>query len=185
MATVTALAKLYPALRFVVQISEAATKGALEGDGIEDFDSRIVIQQRTPGAAQTVKAAAVYILRPSAPCDGPFYSLRERILAELRAHLGVLRATHTSVTLVLAPRLLPEPGSVDPEIEAMARLRDLSRQQLDNMREMEMEELIDIVNSVRDSVGSLVVVNKLRSPDNATVALGIRYQTFGDKHKER
>ena len=180
-----ALAERYPALRFVVQISEAATKDAIESEKVKDLGSRIILQKRSPGAAQNVKDAAVYIVRPSASLStGSPHSLRERILVELRAHLGVLRTTHRSVTLVLAPRLLPEPGSVEPELEAMARLRDLSREQLGNVREMEMEELIDVVNSVRDSTGFLIVVNKLRSPDSARVALGIRYQTFADEPNE-
>lgn len=183
-ATVVALAKFYPALRFVVQISEAVTKDAREMEQMRDFGSRIVLQKRAPGTAQNVKDAAVYILRPSASLSVGPSSLCERISVELRAHLGVLRGAHKAVTLVLAPRLLPEPGTVEPELEAMARLGDLFRFQLDNVREMEMEELVDVVTSVRDSVGYLIVVNKLRSPDSATVALGIRYMSFTNEFNE-
>lgn len=114
----------------------------------------------------------------------PSLPLPARILAELRAHLGVLRANSTSVTLVLAPRVLPEPGSVEPNVEAMARLCDLSRLQLANEREMEMGELVEMVNSVHDSMGWLVVVNKLRSRNSATMALGIKYQAYADRHQE-
>jgi hypothetical protein len=162
----------------------ASTNGAVEAGKAKEFSSRITVQKRAPGALQTVKDAAVYILRLPAPSpEVPSHSLPAKILAELRAHLGVLRA-NTSVTLVLVPCLLPEPGTVDPDVEAMARLRDLSLLQLANEREMEMGELVEIVNSVHDSTGWLVVVNKLRSRNSATVALGVKYQAYADKHHE-
>jgi hypothetical protein len=62
----------------------------------------------------------------------------------------------------------------------MARLHDLSRLQLANEREMEMGELVEMVNSVHDGMGRLVVVNKLRSRKSATVALGVKYQAYTD-----
>jgi len=82
--------------------------------------------------------------------------------------------------LVLVLRALPEPGTVDPDVESMARLRDLSLMQLANERELELGELADMVNSAVDGVGRLFVVNKLRSRGCATVALGVKYQTFTD-----
>jgi hypothetical protein len=176
--TATALAELYPTLHFIVQLSEpASTNSAVEAGKAKEFSHRITVQRRVPEALQTVKDAAVYILHlpPPSP-EVPSHSLPARILAELRAHLGVLRA-NTSATLILAPRLLPEPGTVDPDVEAMARLRDLSRLQLANDREMEMGELVEMVNSVHDNMGWLVVVNKLRSRNSATVALGVKYST--------
>lgn len=114
----------------------------------------------------------------------PSESLPARIIAELRAHIGVLRAS-SCATLVLTARLLPEPGTVDPDVEAIARLRDLSLLQLANEREMEMLELMDILNSVRDSMGRLVLVNKLRSRNNATVAFKVQYQAYADHHDLR
>ncbi|KAF7514171.1 hypothetical protein GJ744_004496 [Endocarpon pusillum] len=183
--TATALAERYPALHFIVQMSEPAlANGAMEVANAKETSLRITVQERAPGALQTVRDAAVYILRLPAPSPGvPSHALSTRILAELRAHLGLLRA-NTSVTLILVPRLLPEPGTVDPDVEATARLRDLSRLQLANEREMEMEELVAIVNSVHDSMGWLVVVNKLRSHNSATVALGVKYQAYADTHPE-
>ena len=96
----------------------------------------------------------------------------------------MLRAS-SRATLVLTARLLPESGTVDPDIEAAARVRDLSLLQLANEREMEMLELMDILNSVTDSMGRLVLVNKLRSRNTATVALEIRYQAYADRHEFR
>lgn len=151
---------------------------------VNDLGARITIQKRAPGALQIVKDAAVYILglRSSSP-GGPPPTLSKQITTELRAHLSVLR-TNTSATLILAPRLLPEPGTVDPDIEATARLRDLSLLQLANEREMEMDELVEMVNSLRDSIGRLVVVNKLRSFTSSTVALGVKYQAYSDGHDD-
>lgn len=163
----------------------ASAHGAVEAGKAKEFSPRITVQKRASGALQVVKDAAVYILRLPAPSPVmPSHSLPTRILAELRAHLGVLRVNNTSATLVLAPRLLPEPGTVEPDVEAKVRLRDLSRLQLANEREMEMGELLEIVHSVHDSVGRLVVINKLRSRNSATVALGVKYQAYADRHHE-
>ena len=151
----------------------------------QQLNSRITVQQRAPGTPQSVYDAAVYILRLPSPSPAmPSESLPARIIAELRAHIGVLRAS-SCATLVLTARLLPEPGTVDPDVEAIARLRDLSLLQLANEREMEMLELMDILNSVRDSMGRLVLVNKLRSRNNATVAFKVQYQAYADHHDLR
>ena len=168
-----ALAKMYPALQFIVQMIEPAQSNIdqIGTEKVEDFGGRITVQKRMPAAVQVVKDAAVYILRLSAP----FPPLPAQILAELSAHLGILRA-NASATLILAPPLLPEPGTVGSIVEAMARLRDLSRLQLTNESGLELGELIEMVNSVHDSKGRLIVVNKLRSRDGATVALGVKYE---------
>jgi hypothetical protein len=170
-----AFAKIYPALHFIVQMIEPAQNSdSTVGAGkAEDFSGRITVQKRMPAAVQVVKDAAVYILRPTTPSP----SLPAQILAELSAHLGVLRA-NALATVILAPPLLPEPGTVDPDVEAMARLRDLSRLQLTNECGLELGELIEMVNSVHDSRGRLVVVNKLRSRNSATVALGVKYEAY-------
>ncbi|KAL4887519.1 hypothetical protein BJY04DRAFT_212555 [Aspergillus karnatakaensis] len=121
----------------------------------------ITIQQRTPATPQPISDASVYILHlPSPSPTTPFGSLAARTIAELRAHLDVLRS-NPSTTLILTPRLLPEPGSVNPDVEATARLRDLALLQLANEREIELTELLSIVNSVSDTMGRFVVVNKV------------------------
>lgn len=172
-------------LHFIVQMSEPALHhGAVEAGKTKEFNARVAVQKRAPGALQTVNNAAVYILRLPAPSPGvPSHMLRARILAELRAHLSVLRANPSAVTLVLAPRLLPESGSVNPDVEATARLHDLSRLQLTNEGEMEIGELVKMVNGVHDSMGWLVTVNKLRLHNTATMALGVKYQAYADRHE--
>ena len=170
-----ALAKTYPALQFIVQmIEQAQSNDALVGtENVEDFRGRITVQKRMPAAVQVVRDAAVYILRLTTP----FPPLPAQILAELSAHLGILRA-NASATLILAPPLLPEPGTVGKNIEAMARLRDLSRLQLTNESGLELRELIGMVNSVHDSRGRLLIVNTLRSRNGATAALGVKYEAY-------
>lgn len=206
-----ALADLYPGLHFIVQMSEpgpsgrersqsmsnrwllatptslsgASTPGLRPGEMQQNFSSRITVQQRDPGTLQSVHDAAVYILHLPSPSPGmPSHSLGTRIVAELRAHIGVLRAS-SCAELVLTARLLPEPGAVDPDVEAIARLRDLSLLQLANEREIEMVELMDMLNSVRDSLGRLVLVNKLRSRNNTTVVFKVQYQAYTDRHELR
>lgn len=151
------------------------TNGAFDSGKIDDFNGRITVHSRAPAATQLVKDAAAYIIRLTTPST----SLAAQIIPELNAHLSVLRSNRLA-TLILAPPLLPEPGTVDPDVEAMARLRDLCCLQLHNECELELDELIDMVTSVRDSRGQLVVVNKLRSSDGATMALGIKYHAFAD-----
>lgn len=166
-------------------LSRASTPGPKSNEMRQQLNCRITIQQRAPGTPQSVYDAAVYILRLPSPSPAmPSESLPARIIAELRAHIGVLRAS-SGATLVLIARLLPEPGTVDPDVEAIARLRDLSLLQMANEREMEITELMEILNSVRDSMGRLVLVNKLRSRTNATVAFQVRYQAYADRHELR
>lgn len=74
---------------------------------------------------------------------------------------------------------------MDPDVEGMARLRDLSLLQLANEREMETSELTDILASARDSIGRLVVVNELRSRNNAIIALEVRHQAYADQQEPR
>ena len=206
-----ALADLYPALHFIVQMSEpgpggherlqsmsdrwllatpislsgASTPCPRPGEMQQNSGSRITVQQRDPGTLQSVHDAAVYIIHLPSPSPGmPSHSLGTRIIAELRAHIGVLRAS-SCAELVLTARLLPEPGAVDPDVEAIARVRDLSLLQLANEREIEMLELMDMLNSVRDSLGRLVLVNKLRSRNNATVVFKVQYQAYTDRHELR
>ena len=168
-----ALAKMYPALRFIVQMTEPAhSNSGLAGvEQVDNFSGRITVQKRMPAVVQAVKDAAVYILRLTTPFSPP----PAQILAELSAHLSILRA-NASATLILAPPLLPEPGAVAPTVEAMARLQDLSCLQLTNESGLELGELIEMVNGVHDSKGRLVVANRLRSRNGATVALGVKYE---------
>lgn len=163
----------------------ATSNGAFGAENAREPSLRIAVQPRASGATQTVKDATVYILRLPRPSpEETSHSLIPRMVTELRAHLGMLRMNPTAVTIVLVSGLLPEPGSADPHIEAMARMLDLSRLQLANEREMEMKELVEVVNSVHDSTGSLVVANQLRSRNTAMMALGVKYQAHPEKHHE-
>ncbi|KAL9090652.1 MAG: hypothetical protein Q9165_005140 [Trypethelium subeluteriae] len=173
--TATTLAEMYPALHFIVQMVDPALNNEpTVGVGkVEDASGRVTVQRRMLAAVQVVKDAAVYILRLTTPSP----PLPTQILAELRAHLGVLRA-NISATLILAPRMLPEPGTVDPNTEGLARLHDLSRLQLINECGLELDKLIEMINSVHDGRGRLVVANKLRSHSSVTLALAVRYQAY-------
>jgi hypothetical protein len=163
--------------------ASTSTPGFQTSEMSPHLASRISVQERAPGTLQSVPDAAVYILHlPSAVPGATSQSLLAHISAELKAHMGVLRANR-SATLVLMARLLPEPGTVEPHVEAIARLRDLSLLQLSNEREIDMAELLDMLNGVKDSMGHLVVVNKLRSRNSATVALGVKYQGYTDRRE--
>lgn len=166
-----ALAELYPGLHFILQVNAESSQ-----NGIEDFHPRIETQKRPPGSVQIVKDAALYIVRlPTLSFGIPGHSLSDRALSELRAHLGLLRSD-PSMKLILVLCLLPEPGSVNADVEAAARARDLCRLQLGNEHEMDVTEIVEMVHNVQDNMGGLVVVNKLNLRNSTTVALAIQYQ---------
>ena len=204
-----ALADLYSELQFIVQVTEpapshhlprpstshrwrpatpcslnrASTPCPKPSERRQQLSSRIIVQQRAPGTPQTVHGAAVYILHlPSASPGVPKASLLAQITDELRAHIGVLRA-NKSATLVLTARLLPEPGTMDPSIEAIGRLRDLSVVQLANEPEIEALDVMDMLNNVRDETGRLILVNNFRSRHNPIAAFEIRCQAYTDRHE--
>lgn len=138
------------------------------------FGSRLVTVQRAHGTRQTATDAAVYILHLPPVSHAA-------IIAELEVHLAVLR-TNNAVILVLTGRLLPEPESSSLEVEATARSRDLAMRQLSNEGEMELADLLNIIDTPRDSVGGkLVVVDKLCSRTGTIIALVVRYQADLDR----
>lgn len=136
------------------------------------------MQRRAPGRPQTVKNAGVYVLDLGSPSTSPTESLTgltARVAAELHVHLPILR-DNRGATLVVAMRLLPDPGSVDAGVETAARTRDLVLLQLANERDLEVRELVDLVQGVGDASGRLAVVSRARGRDNSVVALGVKFQ---------
>jgi len=200
MSIATTFAALYPSLRFIVQESKLGSNSHVQqplsrqwlisppvstGDThmvVEQepqLNSRITTQQRFPGMPQSIPDAAVYIIHLPAPVPGvSSSSLSSQVIVELNAHIGVLRA-NSSAALVLTARLLPEPGTIDPSIERIVGLRNLLRSQLDNEQEIESLNLMDLIENVKDSMGRLVLINKLSSQDKTTVAFEFRYQVYG------
>ncbi|KAF4213588.1 hypothetical protein CNMCM5878_010274 [Aspergillus fumigatiaffinis] len=160
------LAHFYPALHFTVQISDPAAAITQE-----EFHPRITATSRILGTRQTAAGAAVYILHLPFASSSP-----SAVMTELAVHLDVLRS-RSGILLILTPRLLPQPGSLpDGEVEATARSRDLALWQMADEGEMEMLELLETIDTVRDSLGKLVVTSKLRSRNNLVVAVTVEYQ---------
>ncbi|GFF40018.1 hypothetical protein IFM58399_05780 [Aspergillus lentulus] len=160
------LAHFYPALHFTVQISDPAAAITQE-----EFHPRITATSRILGTRQTAAGAAVYILHLPFASSSP-----SAVMTELAVHLDVLRS-RSGILLILTPRLLPQPGSLpDAEVEATARSRDLALWQMADEGEMEMLELLETIDTVRDSLGKLVVTSKLRSRNNLVVAVTVEYQ---------
>ena len=211
-ATALALAELNPALHLIVQMSEPLSPTTLSRRGSmsngwastistpetrlsgymvnrpeipSELTSRITVQKRIAASLQNVEGAAVYVLHlPSPSPTAPSRSLPAQVIAELKAHLGVLRASVGS-RLILIARLLPENGiGVDPEVTATARMRDLSLLQLANDHEIEMAEFLSMLNSVGNSTERLVLVKKLHAWNNATVAFELKYQAYIDGTNE-
>ena len=141
-----------------------------------ELSSRITLQQRIPNAQQSVRNAAVYIVRlpPPSPILA-LSSITSRAATELSAHLDVLRANPDSRLLITAP-IVPAPGTVDHDTETTARLRDLSLQQLTNERQAEAVEVVELLKCIRDSSGGLVLTNEIHSPTSPIFAFEVKYQ---------
>lgn len=163
---------MHPALHFIVQIITPGRQAAHEGSP-ENVGERITVQGRTAATAQVVSDADVYMLRLTTPLE--MTPLPEQVQAELRAHLGVLRA-RPSATLILATPFSPEPGTVAQDVETRARVRDLGRLQLMNQPEMELDALVEMINGVSDSDGGLSAVSKTIGSQSAVVVIGVQYR---------
>ncbi|KAJ5769695.1 hypothetical protein N7520_004254 [Penicillium odoratum] len=180
--TARLLSELYPALQILVQIEASNSISArepapqLEIPELEAYNTRITVQTRVLGTPQPVVDAAAYILHlPSSACG----SSRPIVLNDLQAYCAILSGCRHTMLIVTA-RMLPPPGTVDREIEALARMRDLTLFQLGVDRDPEVAEVVDLVGSVGDSQGRLVVVDRLKARNHVTVALAIKYQGWSE-----
>ncbi|KAG6016308.1 hypothetical protein E4U43_003917 [Claviceps pusilla] len=166
------LARLFPKLRFLVQLPHGASSGEPRRCDSSDpsHPDQIAITSRIPGTPQSVTSAAVYVLHlpSSLPCH---------VLTELQVHLPALRMS-SGVMLIMTTRLLP--GQDEPSMQgkqaAVAHARGLIMYQMTNEMEMDLFSLVQMIDTVRDSTGKLVLVHKLRSCSGTTVALIVKYQ---------
>lgn len=198
--TVTALANLYPALDFVVQLCETGEgrRGSTASNGgAQSPHPRVSVQYRPCGSQQNVLNGSVYVL--SFPAASPLLPSRElcyRVAAELQSHLAILANSQAVLFLVIRgvgrqvlhvaegnPSAWPS-SDENPDMESLARIRDLSLWQLADDREIELCDLFDLVSQVQDSLGSLAVVNRLSAQRGSTVALEIRYQAHSKRTQQ-
>lgn len=134
--------------------------------------SRITLQTRATGAPQAITGAAAYILNLES-CSSRT-GVRGWVLMELKAHLAVLRESDSALILV-APRLIPEAGSVQPDVEATARVRDLLLLQLANEQELGVGQMTSLVESVKDHQGGLVTVSTTQQFNGRIAAFIVKY----------
>ncbi|KAG5925847.1 hypothetical protein E4U42_003885 [Claviceps africana] len=165
------LARLFPKLRFLVQLP--CRPSSCEPSPCDARDAshpdQVVITSRMSGTPQSVTSAAVYVLHlpSSVPCH---------VLTELQVHLPALRMS-SGVMLVMTTRFLP--GLDEPMHEkqaAVAHARGLIMYQMTSEMEMDLSSLLQMIDTVRDSTGKMVLVHKLCSCSGTTVALMVKYQ---------
>lgn len=82
-------------------------------------------------------------------------------------------------------RVVPEPGTVDPGVEAMARMRDLCLMQTASQRDFGLEEILSMINEVNDSLGKLCLVNQKADPRNPYVILELRHKPHAPRSGQR
>lgn len=171
---ILALAESHPALIFVVQTQSNATATAIATATVTPATTHnnLYLCHRTHGTPQTINDAVLYLMRVPATVPG---SVRPHIEAELHAHLPVLKAQRSAILILTCP-LLPEPGAVLRQTELLARLRDLTLLQLVGSGLLTLHELVELVSSIHDAHGGLVVVKQLHASNSAVVGLAVRYQ---------
>jgi hypothetical protein len=136
--------------------------------------NKLVIQRRAPGTLQNETSAAVYLLHLPDPSFCASSGAHAGVCAaELRAHFNLLCANE-KVTLILIADVLPEPGTPDAAVEAVARLQDLLLFQMGHEEAFEMTRLMGLLEGVCDDKARLTVVNQLSSPDHPVVAFELR-----------
>ncbi|KAA8646589.1 hypothetical protein EYZ11_006296 [Aspergillus tanneri] len=174
--TAKVLSELYPGLQIIVQTETRSSDSAHPPASLEAYNPRITLQTRALGMPQPVLDAAAYILRlpPSSWESG-----RSLVLMELQSYCTILAANRRAM-LILTARMLPQPGTVDREIETIARMRDMILFQLGAERDPEVSEVVDLVGSVGDAQGRLVIVDRLRARNNLAVALAVKYQGWSE-----
>ncbi|KAI1267867.1 hypothetical protein F5Y18DRAFT_415420 [Xylariaceae sp. FL1019] len=179
-ATALELTSLHPNLDFIVQMCDPIGNGhqfdSTKLNSNKRPGSRIAVHPRAPGALQTVDDAAVYVVHVhTAPFGAPWAEVPARIVAELRANIGVIRVNRRA-TLLLVTSPAQRTDGAAMNVEATGRLRDLSLWQLANGRGVEMEELAQILSGMADGIGRLVLVNRYSAPNNSLVVFEMRYQ---------
>ncbi|KAG5933087.1 hypothetical protein E4U53_001094 [Claviceps sorghi] len=165
------LARLFPKLRFLVQLPcrPSSCEPSLCDSCDPSDPDQIVITSRMPGTPQSMTSAAVYVLHLSS-------SLPCHVLTELQAHLPALRMS-SGVMLIMTTRFLPGPEEpMHMRQAAVAHARGLIMYQMTNEVEMDLSSLLQMIDTVRDSTGKMVLVHKLCSCSGTAVALMVRYQ---------
>ncbi|KAK8076015.1 hypothetical protein PG994_003287 [Apiospora phragmitis] len=106
-----ALSARYPALRFVVQMTELhALSNSIMGEGsvATGRNASVTVSYRVPGSFQPVEDAAVYIIQCSR--SGGQKVPEAELQAELRAHKGILRTNPSPLSCSrpgFSPRWVP------------------------------------------------------------------------------
>ncbi|CZT15474.1 uncharacterized protein RCC_01330 [Ramularia collo-cygni] len=176
--TSASLAKMSPDTQIVVQTYETPSLDSCmttTSNPAEPSWRRIDRYMRQPNTPQQVKNATAYILQPEISRD-ELESLH-LLACELKAHLDCLRINPTAF-LIVAPRLLPQPGSVAVQVEAGARLRDFACVQLNNQCALEVDELAALIDSTANLYGRPVVITHMRDQTGATVALAVKFDSL-------
>jgi hypothetical protein len=140
----------------------------------------VMVQQRIRGAPQLVEDASVYIIHsPHLSVHHTTDDLRTQFIVEIKAHLSLLRS-RPNAQLILVAQVIPEPGTAGAEVEAASRFYDLSLLQMANDQALGFEQLVEMVNDIRDNTGRLIVANKLCSRDHSVAALQVKIASFPD-----
>jgi hypothetical protein len=159
------LTALSHSLKVIIQIAEPDQQTR------PPVNNRITIQRISQHVSQNVRDASIYLFRFVGFCG----SLRSRLSEELHAHFSILQAD-PAARLILAPPLLPEPGTVTTGVESDILLQDLMRSQLNNEHSLSVSELIEIINSAYDSRGRLVVEDTVQYSSKAIAIVTVKYE---------
>ena len=137
--------------------------------------NKLIVQRRAAGTAQNETGATVYLLHIPNPFPYASSGVHAGVCtAELRAHFDLLLANAKGILILIAD-VLPESGTPNAPVEAVARLQDLLLLQMGHEKAFDMTRLMWLLESTaREDIGRLTVVNQLSSPDQPILALELR-----------
>jgi 6-hydroxytryprostatin B O-methyltransferase len=131
-----ALATAYPNLSFIVQdLPDTIVNGpVLISSSPEQIRSRISCQAHDFFTPQTVTDADVYFLRMI------FHDWPDKEAATILRNLLPVLVGRPSARLIIMDTILPDPGTIPTNEEALLRVRDLTMLQAFNSKERELND---------------------------------------------
>jgi len=167
-----ALATAFPNLSFIVEDLPETVENSKNflAPLPESFRSRITTCGHNFFTPQPVKSAQIYLLRMILH-DWP----AAEAVSILKNHLEVLKANPAARMLIM-DTVLPVPGSISRNEEALLRVRDLAMVQAFNSKERELSEFEDLFTQTKDQDGGLVMKNTFKPTGSVMTIIEVAYE---------
>lgn len=167
-----ALATAFPNLRFVVEDLPETVENSKNflAPLPESLQSRITTCGHNFFTPQPLKSAQIYLLRMILH-DWP----AAEAVTILKNHLDVLKS-NPSARLLIMDTVLPVPGSISRNEEALLRVRDLAMVQAFNSKERELSEFEDLFAQTKDQDGGLAMKRTFKPTGSVMTIIEVAYE---------